>query len=191
MDGNIIIISAPSGTGKSTIINRIIDDPALRLSFSVSATSRQPRQGEEHGRHYYFLSSEEFRRRADAGEFIEWEEVYAGTCYGTLASEVERITGNGRNMILDIDVKGALNVKQRFGSQALALFIMPPDTATLERRLRGRATDSDEAIAKRVAKADLEMSFAPRFDTVVINDNLEEAVADVRKAILTFVSTNG
>ena len=191
MDGKIIIISAPSGTGKSTIINRIIDDPALRLSFSVSATSRQPRQGEEHGRHYYFLSSEEFRRRADAGEFIEWEEVYAGTCYGTLASEVERITGNGRNMILDIDVKGALNVKQRFGSQALALFIMPPDTATLESRLRGRATDSDEAIAKRVAKADLEMSFAPRFDTVVINDNLEEAVADVRKAILTFVSTNG
>ena len=191
MDGKIIIISAPSGTGKSTIINRIIYDPALRLSFSVSATSRQPRQGEEHGRHYYFLSSEEFRRRADAGEFIEWEEVYAGTCYGTLASEVERITGNGRNMILDIDVKGALNVKQRFGSQALALFIMPPDTATLERRLRGRATDSDEAIAKRVAKADLEMSFAPRFDTVVINDNLEEAVADVRKAILTFVSTNG
>ncbi len=191
MDGKIIIISAPSGTGKSTIINRIIDDPALRLSFSVSATSRQPRQGEEHGRHYYFLSSEEFRHRADAGEFIEWEEVYAGTCYGTLASEVERITGNGRNMILDIDVKGALNVKQRFGSQALALFIMPPDTATLERRLRRRATDSDEAIAKRVAKADLEMSFAPRFDTVVINDNLEEAVADVRKAILTFVSTNG
>ncbi len=188
MEGKIIIISAPSGTGKSTIIGRIIDDPELRLSFSVSATSRAPRTGEEHGRHYYFLTQEEFQSHIDAGDFVEWEEVYAGTRYGTLVSEVDRVVSSGRNLILDIDVKGALNVKRRFGQRALALFVMPPDVATLERRLRGRATDSDEAIRRRVAKAEEEMDYAPKFDLTVVNDNLDQAVADVRAAILAFVN---
>lgn len=187
MEGKIIIVSAPSGTGKSTIIGQIIDDPQLRLSFSVSATSRSPRTGEQDGVHYYFLTEEEFQRRVDAGQFVEWEEVYAGTRYGTLVSEVERVVNSGRNLILDIDVKGALNVKQRFADRAMSLFIMPPDVATLERRLRNRATDSDEAIARRVAKAELEMSYAPQFDRVIVNDNLEKAVADVRAAILDFI----
>lgn len=187
MEGKIIIVSAPSGTGKSTIIGQIIDDPQLRLSFSVSATSRSPRTGEQDGVHYYFLTEEEFQRRVDAGQFVEWEEVYAGTRYGTLVSEVERVVNSGRNLILDIDVKGALNVKKRFADRAMSLFIMPPDVATLERRLRNRATDSDEAIARRVAKAELEMSYAPQFDRVIVNDNLEKAVADVRAAILDFI----
>lgn len=188
MEGKIIIISAPSGTGKSTIIGRIIDDRELNLSFSVSATSRAPRKGEEDGVHYYFLTEEEFKRRVKAGAFIEWEEVYAGTCYGTLLSEVERITGSGRNLILDIDVKGALNVKKQFGSRALSLFIMPPDVMTLERRLRNRATDPEEAIQRRVAKAEEEMSYAPQFDETIVNDSLDKAVTDVRTAILQFIS---
>lgn len=187
MEGKIIIVSAPSGTGKSTIISQIIDDPQLRLSFSVSATSRSPRTGEQDGVHYHFLTDEEFQRRIDAGEFVEWEEVYAGTRYGTLVSEVERVVNSGRNLILDIDVKGALNVKKRFTDRAMSLFIMPPDVATLERRLRNRATDSDEAIVRRVDKAELEMSFAPQFDRVIVNDNLEKAVAGVRAAILDFI----
>lgn len=191
MAGKIIIVSAPSGTGKSTIISRIIDDPELRLGFSVSATSRAPRAGEQDGVHYYFMDDEEFSRRIDAGEFIEYEEVYAGTHYGTLASEVERVTASGRNLILDIDVKGALNVKRRYGSRALALFIMPPDVATLERRLRGRATDSDEKIAQRLAKAEEEMAYAPRFDAVIVNDDLESAVAGTRAAIAAFVNGQG
>lgn len=187
MEGKIIIVSAPSGTGKSTIISQIIDDPQLRLSFSVSATSRSPRTGEQDGVHYHFLTEEEFQRRIDAGEFVEWEEVYAGTRYGTLVSEVERVVNSGRNLILDIDVKGALNVKKRFNDRAMSLFIMPPDVATLERRLRNRATDSDEAIVRRVDKAELEMSFAPQFDRVIVNDNLKKAVAGVRAAILDFI----
>ena len=133
--GKIIIVSAPSGTGKSTIISRIIDDPKLALGFSVSCTSRAPRTGETEGKDYYFVSPEEFARRVGDDRFIEWEEVYPGTCYGTLASEVERVTGQGRNLILDIDVKGALNVKERYGDRAMSVFIMPPSLEVLGRRL--------------------------------------------------------
>lgn len=187
--GKIIVVSAPSGTGKSTIISRLMDDPSLRLRFSVSATSRAPRGAECHGREYYFLSPEEFRRRAGAGEFVEWEEVYAGTCYGTLHSEVERVVGAGFNLIMDIDVKGALNVKRRYGSDALAIFIMPPDMATLESRLRGRSTDDEESISRRLAKADYEISFAPRFDATVVNADLDRAVEEVRALISGFAPT--
>lgn len=187
-DGKIIILSAPSGTGKSTIIKRIYDDTSLKLGFSVSATSRSPRMGEENGRDYYFISKEEFARRVENDEFVEWEEVYAGTCYGTLASEVERITAGGRNLIMDIDVKGGINVKKYYGERALALFIMPPSKEELERRLRGRATDDDATIAKRLAKAEFEMSFAPRYDMVIENNDLDKAVEDVRKAIKDFCS---
>lgn len=185
--GKIIIVSAPSGTGKSTIIGRIIDDVSLNLGFSVSATSRSPRAGEENGKHYYFMSDEEFVRRISAGEFIEWEEVYAGTHYGTLASEVERVTGEGRNLILDIDVKGALNVKSRYGEQALSIFVMPPGIEALGRRLRGRATDSEEVICRRLAKAEEEMSYAPKFDKVIVNDILDDAVNEMYKTIETFI----
>ena len=182
--GKIIIVSAPSGTGKSSIISKIIDNPELALGFSVSATSRSPRGEERDGREYYFLTPDEFSRRVEAGEFVEWEEVYKGTCYGTLLSEVERVTGEGRNLIMDIDVKGALNVKKRFGDEAVSIFIMPPSLEELERRLRGRQTDSEEAISRRLGKAGYEMTFASEFDERVVNDNLSRAASEVEEIIM-------
>jgi guanylate kinase len=185
--GKIIILSAPSGSGKSTIISRIIDDATLKLSFSISATSRSPRGEEQDGREYYFISDDEFMRRIERGEFVEWEEVYAGTHYGTLVSEVERVTSSGRNLIMDIDVKGGLNVKRKYGANALSVFIMPPSVEELERRLKGRATDADDVIARRLAKARYEMEFAPSYDCCVVNDDLDKAVAEVRTCILKFI----
>lgn len=187
MDGKIIILSAPSGTGKSSIISRIIDDPDLKLGFSISATSRSPRGEERDGREYYFLSSEEFAEKVERGDFVEWEEVYSGCCYGTLKSEVERVTSSGSNLIMDIDVKGGINVKKCFGDKALSIFILPPGKEELERRLRGRATDSDEVIRKRLDKAEFELGFADRYDCKVINDDLEIASQEVRKLILDFI----
>ena len=181
--GKIIIVSAPSGTGKSSIISKIIDNPELALGFSVSATSRSPRGEERDGREYYFLTPDEFSRRIEAGEFVEWEEVYKGTCYGTLLSEVERVTGEGRNLIMDIDV----NVKKRFGDEAVSIFIMPPSLEELERRLRGRQTDSEEAISRRLGKAGYEMTFASEFDERVVNDNLSRAASEVEEIIRNFV----
>lgn len=182
--GKIIVLSAPSGTGKSSIIKRLMDYPELDLGFSISATSRQPRGEEKHGVEYYFISSEEFRTKADNGEFVEWEEVYPGTCYGTLKSEVQRVTDAGQNLIMDIDVKGGLNVKKTYGDQAITIFILPPSKEELEKRLRGRATDTEETICKRLAKADYELGFAPEFDVRVVNDDLERAVEEVRKIIM-------
>lgn len=182
--GKIIVLSAPSGTGKSSIIKRLMDFPDLNLGFSISATSRAPRGNECHGVDYYFISHDEFMKRVADGEFVEWEEVYAGTCYGTLKSEIERVTDQGRNIIMDIDVKGGLNVKKSFADQALTIFILPPSKEELERRLRGRATDSEDVICRRLAKADFELSFAPQFDMRIVNDDLDRAVAQVRDAIL-------
>lgn len=187
-EGKIIILSAPSGTGKSTIISRLIEMADLCLGFSVSATSRAPRGEEQDGREYYFLTEKEFKQRAAQGEFVEWEEVYPGTCYGTLISEVERVTHNGRNLIMDVDVKGALNIKKFFGEKALAIFVMPPSKEELENRLRSRSTDSEESIQKRLSKADFEMSFAPQFDTLVVNDDLEKAVNHTASLIRDFSS---
>ncbi|MDE6408810.1 MAG: guanylate kinase [Muribaculaceae bacterium] len=187
-EGKIIILSAPSGTGKSTIISHLVKISDLSLGFSVSATSRAPRGEEKDGKEYYFLSEKEFKEMADRGEFVEWEEVYPGTCYGTLLSEVERVTHNGRNLIMDVDVKGALNIKKYFGEKALAIFVMPPSKEELEKRLRLRSTDSEESINKRLAKADFEMSFAPRFDTLVVNDELEKAVERTASLIRDFSS---
>lgn len=190
MKGKIIILSAPSGTGKSTIIGELIKMPELKLGFSISATSRKPRGQEVNGKDYFFLSEEEFQKKVDNNEFVEWEEVYAGTRYGTLESEVERVTGSGHNLIMDVDVKGALNIKKRFGESALSIFVMPPDIDTLEKRLRNRGTDTEETIAKRLAKARFEMSFAKDFDTTVVNDSLADAIGLVKDKIENFATIN-
>lgn len=185
--GKIIVLSAPSGSGKSTIIGELMKEPDLKLGFSISATSRQPRGNELHGREYFFMTEAEFKENVEKGNFVEWEEVYAGVCYGTLVSEVERITGHGDNLIMDVDVKGGLNIKKRFGEEVLTIFIMPPSNKILEQRLRSRGTDSEETISKRLEKSEYEMGFADKFDTVVVNDNLEMAVKEVESRIRNFV----
>lgn len=187
--GKIIILSAPSGTGKSTIIGRLMQLPHLHLGFSISATSRLPRGEEQDGREYYFLTPEEFDIKISDGEFVEWEEVYAGTKYGTLRQEVERVTESGHNLIMDIDVKGALNVKKRYGASALSIFILPPSLPELEKRLRGRNTESEESLSKRIEKAEYELEFASDFDAQVVNDNLDCAVAKVESLIKGFINS--
>ncbi len=184
--GKIIILSAPSGTGKSTVIRRLMAHPELKLQFSISATSRRPRGEEQHGREYYFLSPEEFDNRVEKGQFVEWEEVYKGTKYGTLTSEVERITGIGHNLIMDIDVAGALNVKRKYGDKAILIFLEPPSLKELEKRLRTRATDDEDSIKRRLEKAEYELSFAPRFDARVVNDDLDAAVKEVESLVRHF-----
>lgn len=186
--GKIIVLSAPSGSGKSTIIERLMKMPELRLGFSISATSRAPRGQEQNGREYYFLSADKFEEYVRQDKFVEWEEVYPGCRYGTLLSEVERVTESSHNLIMDVDVKGALNIKRAFSNEALCIFIEPPSRQELERRLRNRGTDSDETIAGRLAKADYELGFAAQFDACVVNDILERAVEQVRDIILRFTN---
>lgn len=185
--GKLIIISAPSGCGKSTIISKIITDTELNLSFSISATTRPPRQGETNGVNYYFLSEDEFRQAIANDELVEYEEVYPGRFYGTLKKEVERIRDAGKNVILDIDVKGGINVKRIYGNDALSLFIMPPSVDVLRQRLESRGTETPEAIAERVGKAEYEISFAKEFDRIIINDQLDTAVNDTQQIIRDFV----
>lgn len=184
--GKLIIFSAPSGSGKTTIVHRLMG-LVEGLEFSVSATSRPPRGVEQNGKDYYFLSGEEFDRKIAEDAFVEWEEVYAGTKYGTLRSELERIWAKGHTILFDVDVKGGVRLKDIFGTQALSIFIMPPSIEELRNRLVGRATDSPEKIEQRVAKAGEELTYAERFDLVVVNDNLEEAVEGVRKAVEEFI----
>lgn len=182
----VIIFSAPSGAGKSTVINHLLGQ-GLGLEFSVSATCRAPRGQEQHGREYYFFTPEEFRKRIAAEEFLEYEEVYPGCCYGTLKHEVERIWAKGHTVLFDVDVAGGINIKRKFGTQALSVFIQPPSIETLRQRLISRGTDAPEKIAERVAKAGYEMSFAPEFDTIIVNDKLEETLQEAEKKVRTFL----
>lgn len=181
-----VIFSAPSGSGKSTIVSHILKlHPELK--FSVSAASRAPRGDEKNGVAYWFISADEFRKRIADDEFVEYEEVYPGSFYGTLKSEVERIWDNGDAIIFDVDVKGGVNLKKYFGDRALSVFIQAPSVEVLRQRLVGRATDSPEAIERRVAKAAEEMTYADRFDHIIVNDDLQKAYADAEKLVDDFL----
>ena len=185
--GKLIIFSAPSGSGKSTIINFLLQHPELKLSFSISATSRPPRGTEKDGVEYYFLSPDEFRSRIEKGDFLEYEEVYKDRFYGTLKSEVERLLKAGRNVVLDVDVVGGVNIKKIYGERAKSIFIQPPGLAELRKRLEGRGTDSPEVIENRLQKAEYELSFAPKFDTVIVNDLLEKAQQEALDTVTAFI----
>ena len=184
--GKVIIFSAPSGAGKSTIVNHLLGK-GLGLEFSVSATCRAPRGQEQHGKEYYFFTREDFEKRIAAGEFLEYEEVYPGCFYGTLKSEVERIWSKGHTVLFDVDVVGGLNIKKKFGETALSVFIQPPSVAALRERLIGRATDSPEKIEERVAKAEYELTFADDFDTIIVNDKLEDALREAELKVRQFL----
>lgn len=181
-----VIFSAPSGAGKTTIVRRLID-AGLPLGFSVSATSRKPRGSEKHGFDYFFFSTDEFKTKVANAEFVEWEEVYDGLCYGTLKAEVERVWNEGKAIIFDVDVKGGVNLKKIFGENALSVFIQPPSFKILEERLRLRHTESEEAIQKRLDRAKFELSFAPQFDIVIVNDDLEKAVSEACEKVREFL----
>jgi guanylate kinase len=185
--GKLIIFSAPSGSGKTTIVRHLLEQ-LPQLSFSISATSRAPRGAEKHGKDYYFLSDYEFKLRVENDEFLEWEEVYSGTKYGTLKREVERIWETGKHVIFDIDVVGGLNLKKQFGDQALAVYVQAPNMAALEKRLRGRGTDADEKIEMRLRKAEEETKRAPEFDVVIVNDDLERAKQEALQVISEFIN---
>lgn len=186
MEGKLIIISAPSGSGKSTIINYLLQQH-LNLAFSVSATSRAPRGQEQNGKDYYFLSPEEFRQRIANNEFLEYQEVYTDKFYGTLKSEVERLTKEGKNVIFDVDVLGGINIKKFYGNKALSIFIQPPSIEELRKRLQNRATDAPEVIESRIGRAAFELSCASKFDSVIINDVLEKAQKETTSLIRTFL----
>ena len=186
--GKCIIISAPSGTGKSTLIGWLMKEhPELKLAFSISCTSRPPRGQERHGVEYFFLSPEEFRERIAADEFLEYEEVYQDRFYGTLKAQVERQLEAGQNVVFDVDVKGGVNIKRHYGDEALSLFIQPPSIDELRRRLEGRATDAPEVIDQRIARAEFELTFAPQFDRIVVNDQLEQAEHDALAVIQQYL----
>ena len=185
-EGKLIIFSAPSGSGKTTLVRHLLS-VFPQLAFSISATSRLPRGAEEHAKDYYFLTPDAFAARVAAGDFLEWEEVYPGTSYGTLRSEVQRLWDAGKDVIFDIDVVGGVNLKEQFGQRALAVYVDLPSREELERRLRGRGTDSEEKISERLAKADEERTYAPRFDVVLINDTLDQAKADAQTLVGDFL----
>ena len=186
--GSVIIFCAPSGSGKSTIINSLMPRQELNLFFSVSATTRPPRGQERNGVEYLFMSPEEFRKHIAANDFIEYEEVYTDRFYGTLTSQVDNQLSAGQNVVFDVDVHGGMRLKECFGSRALSLFIQPPSIEVLRQRLEGRGTDSPEVIQQRLDRAEYELSFAPYFDKVVVNDDLEAAKAEAYKAIQEFLS---
>jgi guanylate kinase len=187
MTGKLVIVSAPSGAGKTTIVKHLLKSD-LNLSFSVSATTRPPRTGETDGEDYYFLTVEEFRKRIRNDEFIEWEEVYKDHLYGTLKSEIDRIWKMGRDVIFDVDAKGGINLKKKFGTRSVSLFIMPPSVAELETRLFTRGKDSPEKIKMRIEKASAEMKLANQFDFVIINGKLDLAISETMAIVSSFLS---
>lgn len=186
MDGKLIIFSAPSGAGKTTIVHHLLEE-FPQLEFSVSACSRPMRKGETHGVDYYFFSLEDFKQKISDNDFIEWEEVYKDNFYGTLKVEIERIWKKGMHVIFDVDVVGGLNLKNQFGDLALAVFVMPPSIQHLEMRLRSRDTETDESIARRIGKAENELKTADLFDKIILNDKLENAFEEAEKIVSEFL----
>jgi guanylate kinase len=185
--GKLIVFSAPSGSGKTTIVHHLLKQPLLNLDFSISATSREKRGKEIHKKDYYFISASAFKNHIKNNDFIEWEEVYTNNYYGTLKTEIERIWSLGKHVIFDIDVIGGLNIKQQFPEQTLAVFVQPPSIEEMERRLRNRKTDSEEKIIERVKKAGKELKFAKDFDVILVNDNLEIAKENAYKLVKNFI----
>ena len=186
--GKLLIFSAPSGSGKSTIVQWLMKEhPELSLAFSISCTSRAPRGTEQNGVEYFFLTPEEFKQKIAEDAFLEYEEVYENRFYGTLKEQVDTQTKRGENVLIDVDVKGGCNIKEYYGERALSLFIQPPSVEELRRRLEGRATDSAEAIEKRLAKASYELTFAPKFDHIIVNDDLQKAEAETLAVIEEFL----
>jgi len=184
--GKLLIFSAPSGSGKTTIVKEVLEE-FENLEFSISACSRAPRTGEVDGKDYYFLSLEEFKQSIDNDGFVEWEEVYKNNFYGTLKSEVNRIWDKGNHVVFDVDVIGGLNIKKQFGDKALAIFVKAPSIDELNSRLKGRGTETQEQIDKRISKAEYELGFADDFDVVILNDDLEKAVIETSKIITEFL----
>ena len=186
MKGKLIIFSAPSGAGKTTIVKYLLKQN-FHLKFSISATSRVARHTEMDRKDYYFLSKKEFQDKIENDEFLEWEEVYPGTCYGTLKNEVERILNLGQNVIFDVDVVGGLNIKKYYGDEALAIFVQPPSVNELKKRLLNRSTETEDKIQIRIEKAEHELSFANHFDVIIVNENIENAFEDAEKLLIEFL----
>ena len=188
--GKLIVFSAPSGSGKTTIVRHLLKQEVLNLAFSISATSREPRDHEKDGADYYFMSLKEFKQHIKNGDFLEWEEVYRDSFYGTLKSEVERLWAEGKNVIFDIDVEGGLRIKKKFPNETLAVFVKPPSVDELKIRLKKRKTESDEKINMRIAKASIEMATAPQFDRIILNDDLEKALKEAEALVAEHIAKN-
>lgn len=186
--GKLIVFSAPSGSGKTTIVRHLLEKPDLNLEFSISCTSREPREGEVNGKDYYFISLEDFKKHIKNDDFLEWEEVYRDNFYGTLKVEVERIWSLGKNVIFDIDVAGGLRIKRKFPDETLAVFVKPPSIDELKIRLKKRSTESEDKINMRIAKASVELATAPQFDTIIKNYDLDTAKAEAHELVHEFVN---
>jgi guanylate kinase len=187
MNGKAVIFSAPSGAGKTTIVRHLLTVPAFCLEFSISACTRPMRDGEVNGKDYYFMTVDEFKSKIDDNLFLEWEEVYKNSYYGTLRSEVERIWKNGKNILFDVDVEGGVNLKQIFGERALSVFVMPPSLEELQKRLEQRGSETPEKIQKRINKASYELKFASKFDRIIINNDLNKALAEAENLVSEFL----
>lgn len=190
MPGKALIFSAPSGSGKTTIVKHLLDNNPT-LGFSISASTRDKRgRTEKDGKDYYFLTPEDFKQKIDADEFIEWEEVYAGNFYGTLKSEIERIWKNGKDVVFDVDVKGGINLKKYFGDNALAIFVKVPSYEALQERLKNRGTETEESLSRRLFKAKFEMAFADKFDVVLLNDDIKKSTAEAQRLYTNFITAS-